>query len=123
MKIALPSNGDQVDGHFGHCQYFTIFDIDSDNKIVGEQKLTPPAGCGCKSNIVPELSGLGVTVLLAGSMGMGAVNVLGQHGIKVVRGCAGGLREVTEAWLAGKVVDSGLGCDAHGHGDCESHHH
>jgi len=123
MKIALPSNGDQIDGHFGHCQYFTIFDIDNNNKIVAEQKLTPPLGCGCKSDIVPELAKLGVKVMLAGNMGQGAVNVLNQHGIEVLRGCAGATREVAESWLKGKVFDSGEGCEAHGNGGCEEHHH
>lgn len=122
MKIALPSNGNQIDGHFGHCQYFTVFAVDDDKKIVAEQKLTPPPGCGCKTDVVPELAKMGVTVMLAGNMGGGAVNVLATHGIKVVRGCAGDLREVTEAWLAGKIDDSGMACEAHGPGDCEPHH-
>ncbi len=122
MKIALPSNGNQIDGHFGHCQYFTVFAVDDDKKIVAEQKLTPPPGCGCKTDVVPELAKMGVTVMLAGNMGGGAVNVLVRHGIKVVRGCAGDLREVTEAWLAGKIDDSGMSCEAHGPADCEPHH-
>jgi predicted Fe-Mo cluster-binding NifX family protein len=39
MKIALPSNGAEVDQHFGHCQSFTILDIDNENKIVSEEVL------------------------------------------------------------------------------------
>ncbi len=119
MKIALPSVENQVDGHFGHCQFFTIFTVDEGGSIVGEERLAPPAGCGCKSNVVPQLAEMGVSVMLAGSMGGGAVNLLERHGIRVVRGCSGGLREVTEAFLAGSVNDSGEGCTAHGH---ECHH-
>ena len=44
MKIALPSNGTHVDEHFGHCQCFTIFDVDNENTIVAEETLTPPPG-------------------------------------------------------------------------------
>ena len=120
MKIALPSVDGQVDGHFGHCQFFTIYEISEDNKIIAEEKVTPPAGCGCKSNIVPQLAEMGVSVMLAGNMGGGAVNMLNSNGIKVIRGCAGELRNVTEAYLAGNVNDSGIGCESH---DCESHHH
>ena len=47
MKIALPCRDNQVDGHFGHCEYFTVFSLDAD-KIVSEQRVDPPAGCGCK---------------------------------------------------------------------------
>jgi predicted Fe-Mo cluster-binding NifX family protein len=121
MKIALPSNGTEVDPHFGHCQCFTILDIDDENKIVSEEVLTPPPGCGCKSNIVPQLAGMGVSVMLAGNMGGGAVNILASNGIQVVRGCAGNVREVARAWLAGSVDDSGASCQAHHSGDCHEH--
>ena len=121
MKIALPSNGEQVDEHFGHCQCFTIFDIDDQNKIISEETLTPPPACGCKSNIVPQLASMGVSVMLAGNMGGGAVNLLASNGIKVVRGCAGDVREVAQAWLAGSVGDSGASCQSHGPGGCPGH--
>ncbi len=121
MKIALPSDGQQVDEHFGHCQSFTIFAVDDAKKIVSEETLTPPPGCGCKSNIVPQLAEMGVSVMLAGNMGGGAVSILGSHGIKVVRGCAGDVRQVAEAWLEGKVDDSGVGCQSHGPDGCPGH--
>ncbi len=121
MKIALPSNGSEVDEHFGHCQAFTIFSVDDENQIVSEDTLTPPPGCGCKSNIVPQLASMGVTVMLAGNMGGGAVNMLAGNGIKVVRGCSGNVREVAEAWLAGSVEDSGTGCQSHGPDGCPGH--
>jgi predicted Fe-Mo cluster-binding NifX family protein len=121
MKIALPSSGAQVDDHFGHCQCFTIFDVDDGNKIVSEETLTPPPGCGCKSNIVPQLAGMGVSVMLAGNMGGGAVNLLESNGIKVIRGCAGDVREVAQEWLAGRVDDSGASCQSHSSGGCPEH--
>lgn len=121
MKIALPSNGNEVDSHFGHCQCFTIFSVDDKNEIVSEETMTPPPGCGCKSNVVPQLASMGVTVMLAGNMGLGAVNVLASHGIKVVRGCAGNVRDVTRGWLAGKIQDMGTGCQSHHGGGCPGH--
>jgi len=45
MKIALPSNGAEVDEHFGHCRCFTILDVDDENKIVSEEALTEPIEC------------------------------------------------------------------------------
>ena len=119
MKIALPSRGNQVDGHFGHCEYFTVYTIDDNNTILSEERIDPPAGCGCKSNIVSILAEMGVNVMLAGNMGGGAVNVIQAHGIKVYRGCTGQLREVAEDWLAGEVNDSGVGCEAHE--GCDNH--
>lgn len=121
MKIALPSDGKQVDAHFGHCQCFSVFTVDDDNKIVSEETLTPPSGCGCKSNIIPQLAGMGVSVMLAGNMGEGAVNLLSSNGIKVVRGCTGDVREVATGWLAGQINDSGSTCEDHSHGTCPGH--
>jgi predicted Fe-Mo cluster-binding NifX family protein len=116
MKIALPTHENMVDGHFGHCEYFTVFTVSDDRTIVSQEKITPPPGCGCKSDIVHTLAGMGVSMMLAGNMGQGAVNKLGSQGIRVLRGCAGDVRTVTEQWLAGKLTDSGVSCAEHGHG-------
>jgi len=121
MKIALPSNGSNIDEHFGHCQDFTIFSIDDENRVVSKETLTPPPGCGCKSSIVPQLASMGVSVMLAGNMGDGAVNILASNGIKVIRGCTGDVHEVVQAWLAGKVDDSGTVCQSHDSGGCPGH--
>ncbi|HPI92839.1 MAG TPA: NifB/NifX family molybdenum-iron cluster-binding protein [Deltaproteobacteria bacterium] len=121
MKIALPSRGDMVDGHFGHCEHFTVVTVDDQNKIVNQEIVQPPVGCGCKSNIVGTLAGMGVTVMLAGNMGAGAVNVLASHGIDVVRGCSGNVRTVVEKWLNGSLRDSGMACAAHD--GCGGHNH
>jgi predicted Fe-Mo cluster-binding NifX family protein len=116
MKIALPSNQNQVDEHFGHCEYFTVFTIDDQNNIRSQETITPPPGCGCKSNIAQTLAQMGVTYMLAGNMGQGAVNILGSNGIQVLRGCSGNVKDVVESWLKGAVKDSGLACTQHEHG-------
>jgi len=120
MKIALPSHNNQVDAHFGHCEYFTVFTANEKNEIVKEEKVMSPAGCGCKSNIVHTLAEMGVDIMLAGNMGQGAVNVLNSHGISVLRGCSGDVKAVTEKWLSGNLADSGIACHEHEHGCHES---
>jgi predicted Fe-Mo cluster-binding NifX family protein len=115
MKIALPSNQNQIDEHFGHCEYFTVFTVDDQKKILLEEKITPPAGCGCKSNIAQTLAQMGVKLMIAGNMGQGAVNVLNNLGIDVVRGCSGSVKTATENWLAGNLKDSALACIQHAH--------
>ncbi|WP_320171452.1 NifB/NifX family molybdenum-iron cluster-binding protein [Maridesulfovibrio sp.] len=113
MKIALPSRNGLIDEHFGHCEAFTIFTLDDSKNIVEEEKLTPPPGCGCKSNIVPVLAEKGIKLLLAGNMGQGAVNLLEKSGIQVIRGCSGELKEVVAQWSAGNVTDSEIVCADH----------
>lgn len=115
MKVAVPTRGNEVDGHFGHCEAYTIFSIDGNNKIEKVEILPSPQGCGCKSNIAAVLYEMGVGVMLAGNMGGGALNVLKNHGINVYRGCSGDVRQLTEAFLEGKIGDSGEGCQHHEH--------
>jgi predicted Fe-Mo cluster-binding NifX family protein len=118
MKIALPSRNNNIDDHFGHCEYFTVLTIDQQNKqITASETVQSPAGCGCKSNIASILAEIGVKVMLAGNMGEGAVRVLNNAGIDVVRGCSGEINTIALNWLKGSLVDSGDSCDHH---DC--HH-
>jgi predicted Fe-Mo cluster-binding NifX family protein len=114
MKIALPSRDNLIDDHFGHCEYFTVFTIDENTKdIISEEIIASPAGCGCKSNIAKILSDMGVSIMLAGNMGGGAVGVLKNSGIEVIRGCSGDLKTVAIKWLEGIISDSGDSCHSH----------
>lgn len=118
MKIALPTRQDVIDNHFGHCEYYTILTVDNDAKtILAQETLEAPSGCGCKSNIASTLSDMGVKVMLAGNMGEGAVRVLGNSGIQVLRGCSGDVKEVALSWLNGTLSDSGDSCHDH---ECHS---
>ena len=115
MKVAIPTRGNVVDDHFGHCEMYTVFTVNENNQIEKEEILPSPQGCGCKSNIGAILQQIGVKVMLAGNMGGGALNVLNSYGIEVYRGCAGDVRQVTEAYLQGRISDSGVGCSHHEH--------
>ena len=116
MKIALPTHQNLIDSHFGHCEYFTVFKVDNNSKeIIAQDTVASPEGCGCKSNIAYTLSDMGVTHMLAGNMGDGAVNVLKSAGIEVLRGCSGDVKEVALKWLNGTLADSGESCHAHDH--------
>jgi len=114
MKIALPSRDNLIDSHFGHCEYFTVYTI-NDEKIIHEETIPSPSGCGCKSNIASVLAENGVTLMLAGNMGDGAVTVLNNSGIEVIRGCSGSIKEVALSWISGTLTDSGDSCHEHGH--------
>ncbi|HOX92340.1 MAG TPA: NifB/NifX family molybdenum-iron cluster-binding protein, partial [Spirochaetales bacterium] len=116
-KIALPTRAGQIDAHFGHCEYFTVYDVEN-GAVAGEKRVDSPDGCGCKTDIASVLAKDGVTLMLAGNMGDGAVRVLKANGIEVVRGTAGPVRSVVDAYLAGKLHDSGEGCAEHGGHDC-----
>ena len=121
MKIAIPTREGLIDNHFGHCDHYTIYTVDG-CKIIASQTLPSPQGCGCKSGIAADLRAIGVEVMLAGSMGDGALRKLSEHGIKVVRGCMGDIEAVVTGYLAGFILDSGNGCAGHGAGhECPGH--
>ncbi|MBR6250553.1 MAG: NifB/NifX family molybdenum-iron cluster-binding protein [Bacteroidales bacterium] len=117
MKVAIPSRDGHVDDHFGHCEYYTIYEIDNDKNIRNTYTVQSPEGCGCKSNIASTLNADGVTVMLAGNIGQGAFNKLGASGISVVRGCSGAVDEVIASYLGGNLTDNAQMCDHH---DCHN---
>ena len=122
MKIAVPVTQDkQIDSHFGHCESYNIFTISEKNEITEIKNLNSPQGCGCKSNIASVLASVGVSVMLAGGIGGGAINVLNSCGIQVVRGCSGNATEVVKLYLAGLVEDSGSSCQHHDHQHQDGH--
>ncbi len=41
MKIALPSRGNQIDNHFGHCEYFTVFTAYTATKEISDSQVVP----------------------------------------------------------------------------------
>ena len=116
-KIAVPTRNGHVDAHFGHCEYFTVFEVEN-GSVKSEDRVDSPDGCGCKTDIASVLAKGGVTLMLAGNMGDGAVRVLKANGIEVIRGASGKARTVVESWLAGAVKDSGEGCHEHEGHDC-----
>ena len=113
MKIAVPSRDGLVDEHFGHCEEFLIYRVEGDS-LVEEQSVPSIEGCGCKSGVAAVLARSGVTHLVAGNMGEGAVRVLSAQGITVIRGASGPAREAAEAFAKGALADSGQGCAGHG---------
>lgn len=114
MKIAVPvTSSNQIDGHFGHCDSYAVFTVSENNQIFDVESMKSPQGCGCKSNIASVLAENGVTVMLAGGIGGGAISVLNSQGIEVVRGCEGDAMETVNRYIAGTVKDSGSSCNQH----------
>ena len=112
MKIAVPTRDEHIDDHFGHCAYYTIFEVEN-REIVATSRLDSPEGCGCKSNIASVMEDMGNEVMLAGNMGEGAKNVLRNNNIAVIRGCSGPVDELVESYLRGEVKDNGEICHHH----------
>ena len=114
MKIAVPvTKENQIDSHFGHCESYGVYTISDKKEIAEIRSVGSPQGCGCKSDIASVLAADGVTMMLAGGIGGGAINVLNYSGIEVIRGCSGDATEVVKQYLGGLVEDSGSSCHQH----------
>ncbi len=83
-KIAIPvDNKENLDGHFGHCKFFTIFSVKEDTIQKKEQIIPPPHEPG----LLPKwLAEKGVTDVLAGGMGNRAIQIFNQNNVNVFVG-------------------------------------
>ena len=115
MKIAIPANGNKVEGHFGKCNNYAIVSISDDNIIESISDFDASDKCGCKSNIAETFVEMGIKTMLAGNMGRGAVDSISSKGIEVVRGCKGNIAEVVNEYLKDNITDSGVFCLTHDH--------
>ena len=119
IKIAVASENGMVAGHFGHCESFMIFDAEND-QIINAETITNP---GHKPGFLPNfLNDKGVTVIIAGGMGGGAVDIFNEHNIDVIVGVTGDAKEAAGSYLHGSLKSTGSVCHEHQHQDeCGGH--
>lgn len=111
--IAIPTKGNEIEDHFGQCEYYTIIN-ERDGNIISRETFTAPQGCGCKSNLAEILAEKGVGFMIAGNMGQGARNHLAAAGIDVMCGFSGNIEDAIKRHLEGFKGDDTV---------CEHHHH
>lgn len=121
-KIAIPSAGSMVNAHFGRSQAFTIFEIAGD-KVVGAEVLDATGFEHQHAGIAQLLKSRGVETVIAGGIGGGAIAGLEAAGLEVLRGAAGPVREVAEAYANGTLITTGGVCEHHHEGHEHHHHH
>lgn len=120
MKIAVVGKKGIVEGHFGHCEGFTIFT--SEDKSITHTETVDNPGHTCKS--LPEfLAAQGVDVVISGGMGKGAMEGLKAQGIDPIIGASGDAQMAAETYLQGNLKSTGSLCAGHSHGAGHSCHH
>jgi len=82
-KIAIPIVNGQLNCHFGQTLQFHIFKIEN-NSIIGKEVVTPPSH---EPGVFPEwLTEMGVTDVIAHSIGQKAIALLNKNKIHVFVG-------------------------------------
>lgn len=109
MKIAIPLTANELSSHFGHCEAFAVFSIEN-KQIVKEEILDPPVHePGSHPRFLHEM---GVSVVIAGGMGIKAQELMQQNGIEVIIGvCPQPLKEIVALYLEGKLEAGDNRCD------------
>ena len=122
MKIAIPLNDGRFCEHFGGAQAFALYDVNDDERTIGNHLFGAPPEHG--RGVFPVwLKQQGATVVLAGGMGPRAVEIFAHQGIEVVLGVQGEDPEViARSYLAGTLETTGEVCHEHGFHDCGHDH-
>ncbi len=110
MKIAIPIADGNLCLHFGHCEHFTMFEVDDDNNVVNQTELRPPAHA---PGVLPQwLSQQGANVVIAGGMGQRAQQMLMDNSIQVIVGApADDPEKLVASYLAGSLATGDNVCD------------
>jgi predicted Fe-Mo cluster-binding NifX family protein len=106
MKIAISSTGPgldaEVDSRFGRCSYFVIVESDTMQfETLDNSGATADGGAGISTGQV--IASKGVQVVLTGSCGPNAYQVLSAAGIQVITGVTGTIRDAVKEYKSGSL--------------------
>jgi Uncharacterized conserved protein len=118
MKIAMPTNGDMINQHYGQSKSFLIATIENE-KIVKKQEISSESLQHNHAGLSGLFQAEGVSVVITGGIGKPALDALKQNGFEVIKGASGQCEEVLAHYLAGSLNDQNVTCNHHG----EDHHH
>lgn len=116
MKIAIASEGNYVSEHFGHCEGFTIYELEKEQSLHKEFIQNP----GHRPGFLPKfLKELKVDVIISGGMGETAQQLFKENHIDVIVGAKGNNDNVIEQYLKGQLKSTNSVCTEHQHeGHC-----
>jgi predicted Fe-Mo cluster-binding NifX family protein len=111
MRIAIPLTEGRLCMHFGHCDCFSLVDVDMlGRKIIRREDIeAPPHQPGL---LPPWLADRGANVIIAGGMGHRAQELFDKQGIIVVVGAPAETPEkLVEAYMSDSLVVGENVCD------------
>ena len=127
MRIAVTYENGEIFQHFGHAEYFKLYDTE-DGKITNEQIVaTNGSGHGALAGFLQAAK---ADALICGGIGMGAQMALADAGIKLYAGVQGSSDEAAKALAEGTLAyNPDAHCEHHehhegecGHEHCADHH-
>ena len=110
-----------MSGHFGRCPYYTMIDVEGNEKKKVHVIKNPYFDNHVPGKIPHFIKEQKANVMIAGGMGPKAIDLFHSFGIEVYTGVSGKVKDVLEAYLNGKV--KGMVACAHDHKDSCGHGH
>ena len=99
MKIAIASDGNKVSAHFGHCEGFSMYEVEK-NKVLNNEFVPNP---GHRPGFLPMfLKDNKVDLIISGGMGGSAQELFVNNGIDVIVGAEGSCEDVINAYIKGE---------------------
>jgi len=111
IRFAIPTSDGLLCPHFGHCQEFTLVDVDPASKrVLGLTTVPAPEH---EPGLLPAwLADKGAGFIIAGGMGSRAQQLFAEQGVTVVTGAAPAEPEtVVRQFLEGALVTGENACD------------
>lgn len=111
QRIAIPTSQGLLCPHFGHCDEFTIIDVDTETKkILSKEIVAAPEH---EPGLLPRwLHERGANLIIAGGMGARAQGLFMQNGVQVVIGAPPiAPTDIVEAYLNSKLQTGSNLCD------------
>jgi len=119
MKICIPTETNEgksavVYGHFGSAPFFTIYDTTNASVEIIVNVNEHHAHGMCQP--MAALDGKGVTAVVTGGAGSGAIQKLNQGGIKVYRAIPGKVADIVSQFTKGGLEEIPIqnACAQHG---------
>jgi len=111
MRIAIPITNGKLSAHFGHCEEFTLVDVNEQTReIANVTKLHPPAH---EPGVLPKWLGeQKADVIIAGGMGQRAQQLFARNNIKVIVGApTQSVEEIASSYLNNTLEIGDNVCD------------
>jgi len=110
MKVALSTKNNMITQHFGHCDYFVVYEIE-DNEIKSSHLIKNPPH---QKGYLPKfLKSEGIDVVIAGGIGKMAVDMLKNLDIECYINVTGDVSEVIKRYMNNELKHGGEPCTDH----------
>lgn len=133
VAVAYDALSGDIGAHFGHAEYFAIYDSDAENTCAQSKRLISTEGRSGHSAMAELMRSEGVDAVLSGNIGTAAKAALLSLGIVPVMGYEGPADMAADMLIAGLLPLDGSdpdsawsyggcggcsGCASHGDGGC-----